>query len=97
MERSRAEVLAAVSAALAEAGVARDKYDRAVASATVAGSRCRSGVLRGQCPRCNGCPGFCAPKLMPSRLAHWRAYCANCGCADSEHEALREKEEEEDR
>lgn len=91
IETSRAEALASIRAALASAGVDPQKAERAVASSTAAGCRSRDGVLRGQCPQCNACPGFCPPKLLPARLAEWKAYCVHCGCEDSRHEGLREQ------
>jgi hypothetical protein len=90
VDAARGEILAGIRAALASAGVDAVKAERA--AATAGGSRSRDGVPRGQCPRCNACPGFCPPKLLPTRLAEWRAYCAHCGCEDLQHEPLREPE-----
>ena len=49
------------------------------------------GVLRGHCPRCNGCPGFDLPRCPqePNLLI----LCVHCGCDASAHEAMRTEAE----
>ena len=45
------------------------------------------GVLRGHCPRCNGCPGYDLPKC--AHEPNLMLMCVHCGCDAKDHEAMR--------
>lgn len=66
-------------------GIARESPQPQAARATGGPARDASGVLRGQCPRCNACAGFVRPKGL-SLHSQWVHCCAGCGCFGSHHE-----------
>ena len=50
-----------------------------------------AGVLRGQCPACNACPGY-QPATSLAHAPSLAMLCVCCGCDCSTHEALRARE-----
>ena len=99
-ERVRASNLSFIAAALAE----EPEPIRAAWPNHAVSRRDVSGILRGQCPSCNACPGFRPThldhisaqalkraNLAPRDVQALRKVCAECGCAAALHEKLREK------
>ena len=49
------------------------------------------GGTRGQCPRCNACPGYETPQTAHAQTL--LIYCVHCGCEAKEHERIVTEEE----